>query len=312
MASVTIDSARRFEDLHGLTSHDMPYDFGKVFNGENRGARSRSRKKFKLLKKIHHQIQGMLEEDETVLHISSGLKHSFLEELIAFLFGVAPLFFLAVVNGRALVFTTQRILLIHISRGDRPARQGLKFQVRYPEITQARRTFLGNLKLRFRNGSKTTFVKIHKRDRVFIQNEIERMGNQPVDSLFDTPVPPSGIENLCPQCHEVVQGFPEGCPTCDINFKSSKKAGWLSMIIPGAGDFYLGYRKSGIFEIIITIFIWISVFQPINGQRFDFITILIVFLIVHGLDALHSRYVAKKGLYPAAQRRERDEDQSDW
>ena len=50
--ATSIEMANRFEDLIDLQSHDMPYSFDKIFSTEGWGAKSLSKKKFKLLKKI--------------------------------------------------------------------------------------------------------------------------------------------------------------------------------------------------------------------------------------------------------------------
>jgi len=55
----SIETARRFQDLVSLESHDMPYLFDEVFSVGEWGTKSLSKRKFKLLKKIDGEIPAM-------------------------------------------------------------------------------------------------------------------------------------------------------------------------------------------------------------------------------------------------------------
>ena len=287
----SIKEAKRFEDLMSLESHNMPYFFDRIFSAEGWGAKSLSKKKFKLLKNIDKKIQEILNEGEKVYFIGRGVQLSHVEE---FFIGGA---YSHHVNRKAIIFTTQRILQLQISGSDKPLI--LKSQIQYSAITKISRTLFGNCRIELQNGKKLIFAYLPKKDRKFMEKEIEELTSKQA-------FPPSvakGLENLCPYCKRTVEGLPESCPHCFKAFKSASKAGWLSFIFPGLGDFYLGYRGFAVLEIIIAAIIWLGVLSGMIRGASDTsaltVTALILFVFMHGINAVFTRQIGKKGIYPA-------------
>lgn len=285
----SLETARQFQDLMNLGSHDMPYFFDKIFSAKGWRERSLSKRKFKLLKGIDKQIRAMLNEGEKVYFLSSGIESSFAE---SFLLGWVMYY----INRMAIIFTTQRILLLQI--GTRDKLLHLKFQIRYPAITQSSRSFFGNCKIKFRSGKTSVFDRVPKSDNKFIQQVIDHLRGNVSSSVSDA----VGKENLCPYCYVKIEEFPQTCPQCQKGFKSANKAGWLSLIFPGLGDFYIGHRLFAILEILGASLIWIGLFIPEEEEPANALGLLIgaviLFLFMHGIDALVTRYVGRKGIYP--------------
>lgn len=269
--------ARGFEDLMSFESHDMPYFFDKIFSVEGWGAKSLSKKKFKLLKNIDIQVRAMLNEDEKVHFISWGVQSSFLE---AYFIGWA----IHYISRMALVFTNQRILLLQISSRNKPL--SLRCQVRYTAITKIG----SNCQIEFQSQKKLKFLGVPGKDRKSIPKLIDDLRSTVSTAAENS----TEKENLCPYCYAVVDGFPQNCPQCLKSFKSANKAGWLSLVFPGFGDFYLGHRLFAGLEIIGAVVVW-SFFLPVWGLN----GVLIVFIFMHGIDALETRHVGRKGLYPS-------------
>lgn len=293
---ISIEEAKRFQDLLELSSHDMPYSFDRIFEAKGFFRKRLSKKKFKLLKRIDEQIRFILNDNEKVYFITWGVESSFAES--CFLGWV-----MYYINRMAFIFTTQRILLIQISPRNKPLE--LRSQVRYQTIEKVGRTLFGHCKIRLRNGKKMIFIKVPKHDRKFMQTLITNL--QADFKLL--PTEKVGKENLCPYCYAVVQDFPKECPQCQKGFKSASKAAWLSFIFPGLGDFYLGHRGLAVFEMVIMAFIWlgfwVSVFSPDEGEEFKtladvILATVMVFVMFHGVDALVTGHIGKKGLYPSA------------
>ena len=277
-----IETAKRFEDLLELESHHAPYVFDRIFSDEDRGARSLSKKKFKLLKRIDGEVRAMLEDDEKVHRITSGMQTSVIDEL--FLNFVSP------INRYALVFTDRRLLPIQIGRGDKPSRR--RSQIRYEAIESIGSTPMGNLRIVFKGGEKATFSRVHESDRGLPEEAVGRFRAGITASAPDA----DGKEDLCPHCYQRVTGTPTSFPTCQGGFKSARKAGLLSLIFPGFGDFYLGHRGTATLEIVAASFIWLSFLGPGDVQLAQ---LLFLLAVVHGGDAVLTRRVARKGIYPS-------------
>lgn len=237
----------------------------------------------------------MLNEGEKIYFISSGVEASFAE---SYFLGWSMYY----INRTAFIFTTQRILLLQISRSGKPSQ--LKSQIRYSSIAKISRTIFGHCKIKFQNGKTSVFVYVPKRDKKFMQKVIEYLKDTNKVPAIDNI---KWRENLCPYCYAVVEGFPQNCPHCQKAFKSANKAGWLSLIFPGLGDFYLGHRTFAILEILGASLVWfsffISVFSPKEGEPMDAFALLlsglVIFALMHGIDALVTRYVGRKGIYPS-------------
>ncbi|MFA5293389.1 MAG: hypothetical protein WC496_10190 [Phycisphaerae bacterium] len=290
--STEIDSAKKFEDLLNIKKHNTPYFYDKLFSADGWKAKSLSKKKFKLLKKIHNQIEAMLYEDETVCFLTSGVESSFVE---SFFLGNLMYY----INRRAFICTTQRIIIMQISSRNEP--KSLRAQIEYSAIEEVRSTLAGNCKIKFKNGKTSVFSHIPKDDRKVVKGVIDFLRTSPDAVGANSAM----VENLCPHCFVKVEGFPEKCQACDKNFKSPAKAIWLSFIFPGLGDFYLGQHKTiAAFEILFMLFVWISFFAPRAGEEPAtlagyIIGALIIIFTLHGFDALATRHIARKGIYPA-------------
>lgn len=278
--TISIKEAKRYEDLMSLESHDMPYCFDKIFSTEGWGAKSLSKKKFKLLKNIDSQIRAMLNENEKVHFISWGVQSSALESsFIEWSYYISRV---------AFVFTNQRIIFLRISSRNKPLE--LRYQIRYPVITKIGSRFW-SLRMEFQSRKKMIFSHVPGRDRKIMPKLIDDFRSTistPEEKLIEK-------ENLCPHCYVVVEEFPQSCPHCMKAFKSANTAGWLSLLFPGFGDFYLGHRTFAILEILSASVIWVSVLFSGGG----FIWALFIFIFMHGIDALVTRYVGRKGLYPS-------------
>ena len=279
-----------YQEALAAGSREGPYVFEQIFRVDSRTARGLSKRKFKLLKAFDGLLRKMLLDGEKVYYVSYGVETSFLESL--FLGWV--MYYL---NRRAFVFTTRRILLIQFGGKYRPA--ALHAQIPYANIKKVRPTSLGNFQLTFNNGTKSLFTKMPKYDRKTFMRVIDFLKGK----LSDVPASGGSVENLCPHCFRMIGAFPRSCPTCNGKFKSASRAGLLSLIFPGLGDMYLGHRGFAVLEILGALIVWVAFFAPEEGVQIapiDYLVgALIVFALMHGLDALVTAKIGRKGLYPA-------------
>ncbi len=286
----TIARSKRFEDLLDLQQHDLPYAFDSIFKREGFFARRLSVRKYKVLKNIDGRLRAMLEPGERVRFLTFGADLSFWE---SYFLGFAGY----LTNRRAIVLTDRRILMVQIDWKERP--KDLHTQIRYPSIESVKRSGIGNTVLRLDDGTKRVIQGMPKADRKLlmelsdnIRQVIERDG--------------TGVEDLCPHCFAVVAERPARCAVCGGAFKSARTAALRSLVFPGLGDFYLGHWKFAIWETLIIGFIWLSMLLTILLPSPDYpvdpatsvVTAAMIVLFFHVPDALLTRYIGRKGIYP--------------
>lgn len=283
----TLARSNRFEDLLALDANDTPYAFDSIFRDDGWSARRLSKKKYKVLKNLDTRLRALLDEGERIRFLTFGSGVSFREQ---YFLGWAG----HLLNYRAIVLTDRRILLVQIDWRERP--RELHSQIRWPSIAGIKHTFLNTLKLRLNDGKQHIFQGVPRADRKLLEELSTKMsGVMKSDE--------GGMEQLCPHCFGVVAGRPARCPICGGGFKSARTAALRSLLFPGLGDFYLGHWKFAIWETLVAGFLWLGVLLPdpnyvATAGYYAFIAGFL-FLFVHVPDALITRYVARKGHYPA-------------
>ena len=279
-----MQQARSFDELLDREQQDGPYSFSTIFDNRTWQARRRSKLKFRLLQVIDAKLQSMLQEGERVRYVTQGCGVSFWE---SYFLGWVVYF----LNRRAIVITNHRVLLLQI--GSRNMPRELVAQLRYSAIARVSSTLLGNTKLHLGNGAVHVFAHVPKEDRRLLQSLVKWTGLKPgVDH--------AGFEDLCSYCYTVVDGQPERCGSCGGTFKSSLRAALLSLAFPGFGDWYLGHKTFALLEMASAALIWVAVLKsdrPVTPVGRLVMAGLVV-LFLHGVDALTTRHIARKGLYP--------------
>ena len=281
------------KELVEIKDESNPYDFENIFKLDSFGERRLSKRKLKILKAIDPTVRKMLKDGENVYYMTDGIRTSSLENL--FIGWVAYYY-----NYMAFVFTSERVILIHLkSKRKKGAYVG---EIKYTDIESIHSSFLGNFTLKFHNNKNVLFRKVPRKDRKFLKEFLNPILGQ-AESNADTAI--HGIRNLCPRCFAHITDYPSLCPNCSCKLKSPVIAGCLSLILPGMGDIYLGSKILGIMELAIMITIWAGFIlgiikeYPMGSNIYEsLIPIMIFMFIVHGTDALKSRYLARKGVFP--------------
>ncbi|MCA9510674.1 MAG: hypothetical protein R3E88_06880 [Myxococcota bacterium] len=282
-------------DLANVSDASLPYGFSEIFTGEGFFARRLDRKRLKLIQSIDDALRGLLANGERVEAVTWGVEYSFVDHY--FMGAWAYL-----VNRRAVVLTSQRIVLLQIDGRGR-ARE-LRSEVRYAAIASVVKRRLGYLVLTLNDGRKLTLTGVPRRDRGALRERLEAHVRA---SRTEPRV--SGRSNLCPHCGVRVREFPERCRQCGRGFKSAARAGWLSLAFPGLGDLYLGHRLLGAVEIAGGVGAWLVVGlaavqihaeDPSSSLAATAVLATVVFAFVHGVDAVITRRMGFKGIYPAS------------
>lgn len=300
---MNVQSARRFEDLLSGQAEPAPYDYGMMFKADGFFARLRSKSRFKLLQGIDARLRRVLHPGEKVFFMTPGTTVSLGEQ---FFVGWVAYY----LNARALVFTTERVLLLAIDRSKRAGQ--LVSQIPYTAIASVSSTWTGMCRVKLLNKESFNFQNVPKPDRKFLADflaDIVKGTNAPFERV-------QGLEHLCPHCFKVVPGHPDRCPACHGRFKSPAKAALRSLIFPGLGDWYLGHRGFAVLEMLGSAFLWLAfVWLPLLAMALPadpemgeqelepldasyWITAAIIIGLSHLIDAMMTRHFARKGHHP--------------
>jgi hypothetical protein len=284
-----LQNAADFRELLRDDVADGPYVYREIFSDTGWRQRALSKKRLRLLKRIDPVLRSILWENERVLFVTHGVMARFLEW---YFLGWA-LYYLA---RRAIIVTDRRIVLLQIGMRGKPGE--LVSQIDEPAIADVRSTITGYMTVEFRNGAKVLFAAVPRPARKRLAELTAQLSGEP------TPMKSlSGeVQHLCPHCFARVSGLPAGCTECGGAFKSATKAGLLSLIFPGAGDLYLGHRGFAAVELVIASTTWIGLITLARNPTVGVIAYVFIaaftVLVVHGFDALATRYIARKGLHP--------------
>jgi len=297
---INLQTAKRFEELLGAEVEASPYEFALLFKADGWMERLRSKNRFKLLKAIDGKLRKILHMDERVYFLTSGTTANIAEQYFA---GAAVT---QALNRRALVFTTERVILVQIDSKKRP--RELVSQIAYTSIAEVKATWNGYCQLKLRDKSKLNFIGVPKADRKHLAaflTDVVKTAAAAVTSASGV-----ALEQLCPHCFVPVPGHPAACPHCQGGFKLARTAMLRSMIFPGLGDFYLGHRAFAVFEMIGAAFVWyVLVIAPLlgvpgeNGEITDTNPVYwfiagVTLTFIHGIDAVMTRHFALKGHHP--------------
>jgi hypothetical protein len=263
-------------------------------------ARRREAARRKLLERIEGKLSRVLRAEERVVFACKGALASRGERFFA---GHAVAYH---VNLRALVFTTQRVILMQISAGLKP--RGLVSELPYALIRGVRSTWTGFFEVRLGNGETHRFSGIPREERRFLENSVMEVAVNSTASA-EMEADADGLVHRCPHCFAAVPGRPAVCPACGGRIKSAGVATVLSALVPGARDWYLGHRGFAVVEMLgVGLLWWVLVGQPVRdeimyrdgdplGAGF-WIWLLGVMAAVHLVAATITWSFARKGHHP--------------
>jgi hypothetical protein len=278
------------------------YDIGVLSKDAGWLARRREAARQRLLKKLDAKLAKVLRPGERVRFVTKGSMASRAEQFFA---GHAVAYH---INLRALVFTTERVLLIHVGAFSRP--RGLVSELSYGSIRKLRSTWSGFCEVKLANGRTHRFSGVPRADRKFLRDflakmmpEAAAMGGVDLSETSD------GLVHLCPHCYTALAGRPRACARCGGGIKSARIAALLSFGLPGLGNWYLGHRWFAVFEMISAVMLWVVfVIRPLRveisyrdgeplGASFWAFLIGVVALI-HVIDATVTYNFGRKGHHP--------------
>ena len=193
-------------------------------------------------------------------------------------------------NRATFVLTDKRVLLIHTDSKQRPRLFANQLPLERIRTVTGRHSYAfiraGREQLMF-HGSKRGEVK-------YLRGLLE-----------STHTEEGGWQNLCPRCFAGSDDAPTSCERCGEEFKNPRKAALRSLLFPGLGDFYLGYRGYALLEMLGATLLWglfVTVLVPaVRARGFSGVLIalpvLVFAVLLHGGDAILTRAKARSGLH---------------
>jgi hypothetical protein len=251
-----------------------------MFRETDRKERRRSRRHFRLLKRVDGTLREIVEPNEKVVFLTRVRGFSFWEQWV-------------LGWRRAVVLTDCRAIFLQLDAGRRP--RLLHRHVAYGAIAtvNGRR---GRVTVGTRGGDTLNLRGLRRADRAVV---VERLwsaakGNRGAKAS-------SGIESLCPYCHKGLTGRPRSCPSCLRDFTRGWLSALSSLVIPGLGDFRIGYRAFAVLELLTAVTIWVAyLFGPeawgMPGLR-SALSPEWVFTAVHGADAVLTWRIVRSGIF---------------
>lgn len=277
------------QDFQNLEHHDTPYRFEAIFRDRGWLSRRRDERRYELLRGIDEELRHSLFRGEEVCFVTWGFDASVRESWLAG-------WTISRLNRRAIVVTDRRVLLLHIQSGWRPG--PLRAQLAHSAIEEVGRSALGHARLKLSNGHTLLLAGIPVGDRSFLRELVDGMKG----AGMELSPAARGREDLCPHCSAVVVGRPEHCQSCGGRFKSPRRAGFLSFLFPGLGEWYLGHRRLAYFEMGGVGLLWTALFLPGGGPPMSSATVVIlalaILVFIHGSDAFGTWYLAQRSVYP--------------
>ncbi|MEM7227358.1 MAG: hypothetical protein AAF432_00940 [Planctomycetota bacterium] len=210
--------------------------------GSSRRARREHAARVALVHAVDERLGDVLRAGEVVQHLAVGTLASELEFLM--LGGLVDL-----TARTVMVITSNRIVMLQVDRRNRP--RHTMAQVRHEYITRAASTRDGALRVHLVNGETLT---LHKAGR-----ELNRSMRDVINTLACPRTVDGGeavVCPLCPSCGTAASDTTDSCRGCGAAFMPRHTAGALSLLCPGLGELYAGYRAMGVFAIVATVGMW--------------------------------------------------------
>lgn len=272
------------EELKALLPASIAVRFNEMFPHLRNGrVKRRDRKRAEMLRQAEPVLKRALGATEVVRFATNGVR-----QLMWWLLTAGSMNPFA--NRTTLVLTDKRVLLIHTDWKQRPRMFANQLPLDRIRATTGRNSYI--------------FIRTGREQLMF--HGVKRSEARHLRGLLSsTASKEGGWQNLCPRCFAPTDSAPPCCEKCGEEFKSPKKAALRSLMFPGLGDFYLGYRKYAVLEVIGATMLWtlfLSTLIPavmrrgiegvvVAGPLFALVA------LIHIGDALLTRAKAQTGLH---------------
>lgn len=252
------------------------------------------KKKHALIACVEPTLRQALSPHETVLFVSKGVQHSFVEQ---YFMGI----WAQTINQTVFVLTSARLLMLRTNSKGVPKQTF--WSIYYSQIEAFNPSWTGVLQLRLRDGKKLKFTGFPKPDRRAMP-ELFQTALQEFRKVGFDPQVTQSMENLCSHCFNRVPKGEYACGPCGTEFWTPTAVALRSLIVPSWGDICLKHYVLACVEMAGFLFAWFVAIGAIlsglnNGEWVGGLLFAAVVLIfTHGADAALTYAMAKKGLHP--------------
>lgn len=300
--------AAKMQELGIELDPDLPYRLETMFPRlEGWGAKGELKRKGKVIRNAEPHIAEMLRPGEEILYIAKGIQYSLAEQYFMGIWAMT-------INQTVFVLTNVRLLMIRTNSSGKPKRTD--WMIYYSQIETLKGNWVGMLSLKLRDGKSLQFSGFSKIDRQTMPQVFEDALAEYRTRNFDPRVTQS-MENLCGFCHTRVPKDEYECRRCGATFWRPMPVAIRTLFIPSWGDICLKHYAVAAAELfgyavtwIVIIAIFVAAFR--EGDPLGLLGALVFGFIMlaffHGMDAIITYFVAKKGLHPRTEpTREPDE-----
>ncbi len=272
------------DELRALLPSSIAVRLDEMFPSVRaRRVKRRDRQRAEMLRRVEPVLRRALDPLEVVRFATNGARQ--LARGLITAGSMNPL-----TNRTTFVLTDKRILLIHTDAKQRPRMFTNQLLLERVRATTGRNSYV--------------FIRTGGQQLMF--HGVKRGEAKYLRRLLDqTPAKAGGWQNLCPRCFAATEDAPESCAQCGEHFKSPKKAALRSLIFPGLGDFYLGYRGYALVQTVGAALLWaffITFLVPtVMAKGFSGLLLTLPVLafvaLIHGGNAILTRAKARSGLH---------------
>lgn len=266
--------------------HDLPVNPDVMFsNHKNIYKKKTEKRQRKLLEKIQF-LRPFLDENETILCVTTGCSPVSLFE--QWLTGWIVFY----LKRSLFVFTDKRIF--HI-----PTKHDFSYRSSIAQILYGDCQSIAikgrNLVVDYKNGKREKFICICRSEKSKI-NVLLREG--PLDDHLSAS---SSRTHLCPRCTSPLIEEQYTCPGCSLEFKSRAQARKNAIIFPGGGYFYTGHPLMGLgdalAEAYLTVLVVVALAAAVSGAVGG-VGVLIMFsailVLEKAVSVYHSNHFVKE------------------
>ena len=267
----------------------LPYRLDKMFPRlKGWGAKGDIKKKVKLIKQMEPILPNVLLPDEEIYYIAKGIQHSTFEAM------TIGALWSNMINQTVFVLTNLRLIMFHTNTSGKP--KETCWQIYYSEIKQFKKAFMSSvLKLNLNDGTKLQFTGFSGLDKKTMPQLFEETMETFKELGFE-PQCTQSRENLCFCCFKIIPKSEYHCEHCGIEFWRPNEVAVRSLIIPSWGDFLLGHKVLACMETFGFLISWFIAISLLSKGEWAIALIVIAF--AHGMDAIVTYFIARKGLFP--------------
>jgi len=264
---------------------------------EGWGAKGELKRKGKVIRNIEPRLAEMLRPGEEILYIAKGVQYSFAEHYFMGIWAMT-------INQTVFILTNVRLLMIRTNGDGKPKQTA--WMIYYSQIEKLKGAWTGMLSLKLRDGKSLQFSGFSKSDRQTMPEVFENALEEYRARNFDPRVTQS-LENLCGFCHTRVPKNEFECRRCGAEFWRPMPVAIRTLFFPSWGDIVLKHYVVAAAELVGYLFTWgvcIAILIGAINQRDPagvFGALVVAFFLIgifHGIDAVVTYFVAKKGLHP--------------